>query len=84
MSDFDSIDMKFDMEVEYDELNDYQTFGCDKLISCPVGARTKKFSYYYSLVPAKTVGCNCRMRLIFGHPVDKINIESPIVFGDIN
>jgi len=44
MSDFGPIDMKFDIQVEFDELNDYRKFGCDELISCPVGARTKKFS----------------------------------------
>ena len=55
MSDFDPIDMKFGMEVEFDELNDYPKFGCDELISCPVGARTKKFSEHFSLVPAITV-----------------------------
>ena len=44
VSDFDPIDMKFGMEVEFDELNDYPKFSCNELISCPVGARTKKFS----------------------------------------
>ena len=44
MSDFSPIDMKFSIEVEFDELNDNPKFGCDQLISCPVGARTKKFS----------------------------------------
>ena len=44
MSDFDPIDMKFGMEVEFDALNDYPMFGSDQLISCPVGALTKKFS----------------------------------------
>ena len=36
MSDFDLIDMKFNMKVEFDELNDYLTVGWDELISCPV------------------------------------------------
>jgi len=44
MSDFDPIDMKFGMEVEFDAFKDYPKFGCDKLISCPVRARIKKFS----------------------------------------
>ena len=44
MSDFNPIDMKFGMEVEYDELNDYPKFGCDQLISCLVRAPAKKFS----------------------------------------
>ena len=44
MSDFSLIDIKFGMEAEYDILNDYPKFGCDELISCPVGARIKKFS----------------------------------------
>ena len=38
------IDMKFGMEVEFNALKDYPKFGCDQLISCPAGARTKKFS----------------------------------------
>ena len=41
LSDFDAIDMKFDMEVEFDALKDYPNFGCNKLISCPVGAPAK-------------------------------------------
>ena len=41
---FCPIEMKFGMGVEFDELNDFPKFGCDKLISCPVRARTKKFS----------------------------------------
>ena len=44
MSDFGSIDMKFSMEVELDASNNYPKFGFDQLISCPVGAPTKKFS----------------------------------------
>ena len=44
MSDFGPIDMKFGMEVEVDILNNYPKFGCNQLISCPVGGRTKKFS----------------------------------------
>ena len=44
MSDFGPIDMKFSMEVEFDESNDYPKFGSDQLVSCPVGALTKKCS----------------------------------------
>ena len=44
MLDFDSIHMKFSMEVEFDELNDFPKFGYNQLIRCPVRARTKKFS----------------------------------------
>ena len=44
MSDFGPIDMKFGMEVKFDILNDYSKFGCDQLISYPIGGRTKKFS----------------------------------------
>ena len=44
MSNIGLIDMKLDMEVEFDKFNDYLKFGCDQLISCPVRARTKKFS----------------------------------------
>ena len=44
MLDFDSIHMKFSMEVEFDELNDFPKFGYNQLISCPVRGRTKKFS----------------------------------------
>ena len=44
MSDFDPIDMKFGMEVEFDELNHYPKFGSYQLISCPVRAPAKKFS----------------------------------------
>ena len=44
MSNIGPIDMKFGMEVEFDALNDYPKFGSDQLISCPVGALTKKFS----------------------------------------
>ena len=36
MSNIGPIDMKFDMEVEFDELNDYLKFGHDQLISCVV------------------------------------------------
>jgi len=43
-SDFRPIDMKFGMGAEFDILNDYPKFGCDQLISCPVGGRIKKFS----------------------------------------
>ena len=41
MHDFDPIYMKFGMEVDIDELNDFPKFGRDQLISYPVGARTK-------------------------------------------
>ena len=51
MSDFNPIDIKFGMEVEYDELNDYPKFGCDELISCPVGARTKNSANAFPLSP---------------------------------
>ena len=34
MSDFDPINMKCSIEVEFDELNDNPKFGCDQLISC--------------------------------------------------
>ena len=44
MLDFYPIYMKFGMEVEFDELNDFPKFGCDQLIIRPVKARTKKFS----------------------------------------
>jgi len=44
MLDFDPIYMKFSMEVDFDELNDLPKFGYNQLISCPVRARTKKFS----------------------------------------
>ena len=45
MSYFGPIVMKFGMEVEIDELNDYPKFGCHQLISCPVASHIKKFSY---------------------------------------
>jgi len=51
MSDFDPIVMKFGMEVEYDELNNYPKFGCDELISYPVGARTKISANTFPLSP---------------------------------
>ena len=41
MSDFGPIDMKFGMGVEFDAFNDYPKFGCDQLISCPVGVLQK-------------------------------------------
>ena len=41
---FNSIYMKFGMEVDFDELNYFPKFGYNQLISCPVRARTKKFS----------------------------------------
>ena len=41
MLDFSSIDMKFDMEVEFDALNRYPKFGHNQLISCPVGVLQK-------------------------------------------
>ena len=41
MLDFDPIDIKFGIEVEFDALKDYPKFGCDKLISRPVKAGTK-------------------------------------------
>ena len=43
MLDFDPIYMKFGMEVEFVELNNFPKFYCDQVISCLVGARTKKF-----------------------------------------
>ena len=51
MSGFDPIYMKFGMEVEYDELNDYPKFGCDNSISCSVGARTKNSAITFPLSP---------------------------------
>ena len=47
--------MKFGMCVEFDVLNDFSKFGCDRVISCPVGARTKKIQLTLSLVCAITV-----------------------------
>jgi len=44
MLDFDLIYMKFNMCVEFYELNDFPKFGYNQLISCAVRARTKKFS----------------------------------------
>ena len=44
MLDFNPIYIKFSMEVDFDELNDYPKFGCDQLISCLVRAPAKKFS----------------------------------------
>ena len=44
MSDFGPINMKFGVEVEFNELNDYPKFDSDQLISYPVRAWTKKFS----------------------------------------
>ena len=44
MLDFDPIDIKFGMKVEYIKLNDFPKFGCNRIISCSVGAHTKKFS----------------------------------------
>ena len=44
MLDFDRIYTKFGMEVKYDVLKDFPKFDCNQLISCPVGACTKKFS----------------------------------------
>ena len=41
---FDPIYMKFGMEVEFDELNDFPKFGYNQFISYPVRAHTKKFS----------------------------------------
>ena len=38
MLDFDPIDMKFGIQVEFDASKDYPKFGCDKLISLPVKA----------------------------------------------
>jgi len=34
MSDFNPIDMKFGMEVEFNQYNDFPKFGHDELISC--------------------------------------------------
>ena len=44
MPDFYLINMKFGMKVEFDEINHFPKFSCNRVISCPVGARTKKFS----------------------------------------
>jgi len=44
MLDFYPIYMKFSMDEEFDELNDFPKFGCNQLITRPVRARTKKFS----------------------------------------
>ena len=41
MLDFDPIQMKFGMCVEFDELNDFPKFGYNQFISCLVRARTK-------------------------------------------
>ena len=43
MPDSDPIYIKFGMVVEFDEINHFRKFGCNRVISCPVGARTKKF-----------------------------------------
>ena len=51
MSDSGPIDMKFGIEVEFDALKDYPKFGCDKLISCPVKARTKNSANTFPLSP---------------------------------
>ena len=51
MIDFDSIDMKFDMKVEFDELNYYPKFGSHQLISCPVGAPAKNLANLLPLCP---------------------------------
>ena len=55
MLDFYPIYMKFGMEVEFVELNDFPKFGSDQLITRPVIARTKKFSSPFTLVCAITV-----------------------------
>ena len=55
MSDFDPIYTKFGMEMKFDELNHFPKFGCDRVISCPVGAHTKKIQLTLSLVCAITV-----------------------------
>ena len=44
MLDFNPIYMKFSMGVDFDEFNDLPKFGYNQFISCPVRARTKKFS----------------------------------------
>ena len=44
MLDFNPIYIKFSMEVDFDELIDFPKFGYNQLVSCPVRARTKKFS----------------------------------------
>jgi len=41
---FDPIHIKFSVEVEFDELNDFPKFGYNQLISYSVKALTKKFS----------------------------------------
>ena len=55
MSDYDPIYTKFGMEVEFNELNDFPKFGYDRVISCLIGARTKKIQLTLSLVCAITV-----------------------------
>ena len=40
----DPIYMKFNMDVKFDEINHFPKFGCNRVISCPVKACTKKFS----------------------------------------
>ena len=44
MLDFDPIDMKLSMEVEFDKLNHYPKFGSQQSINGPVRAPAKKFS----------------------------------------
>ena len=44
MSDFDSIEMKFGMQVKIDVLNNILKFGRDQLISGLAPTGTKKFS----------------------------------------
>ena len=44
MLDFDSIHIKFSMEIEFDELNDFPKFGYNQLISYLVKALTRKYS----------------------------------------
>ena len=44
ISDFVPINMKFGIKVEFDEINHFPKFGCDRVISCPAVARIKIFS----------------------------------------
>ena len=51
MSDFDPIDMKFGMVVEFVELNKYPKFDSHQLISCPVSAPAKNSANPFTLSP---------------------------------
>ena len=44
MPDFYPINMKFGKKVEFDEINHFPKFGCDRVISCPAVTRIKIFS----------------------------------------